>query len=97
MPSIKSVEKKIAAIEGFDVRFRYSGPSRVKGRDVRSDRSDVPTYDFERAASGSVTVAAWIETRFVPAFPGYAVEVLDGEGKDVHGKTMLSTVRDSYR
>ncbi len=97
MPTVEFVEKKIAVVESFAVRFRFSGPSRAKGRDVRSDRADVPTYGYRRAASGSWTVAAWIEGRFAPAFPGYAIDVLDGNSRVVHGKTLLSTVRDSYR
>lgn len=97
MPTVEFVEKKIAVVEHFVVRFRYSGPSRAKGRDVRSDRADVPTYRYRRAANGSWTVAAWIEGRFGPAFPGYSVDVLDAKSKVVHGKTLLSTVRNSYR
>lgn len=96
MPTAAFVEKKIAAIEHFAVRIRYAGPGRTKGRDVRGDRMDLPTYGYRRAASSSITVAAWIQTRFEPSFPGYAVDVLDGNEREVSGRTLLSTVRATY-
>lgn len=97
MPTAAFAENKIAAIEGFAVRLRFAGPGRTKGRDVRGDRTDVPTYGYRRAASSSITVAAWIQTRFEPTFPGYAVDVLDGNERVVSGRTLLSTVRASYK
>ena len=97
MPKLKFVETKIAAIEGFGVRFLHSGPGKVRGRDVRSDLEEVPGYGYRRAAAGNVTVRSWIATRFSPNYPGYAVDVLDGQGRPVHGATLLSTVRDGYR
>ena len=97
MPTVAFTESKIAAIEGFAVRLRFAGPGRTKGRDVRSDRTDVPTYAYRRAASSSITVAAWIQTRSEPTFPGYAVDVLDGRERVVSGRTLLSTVRATYK
>ena len=96
MPKLEFVEKKIAAIEGFAVTFRYSGPRKAKGRDVRGDRLDVPTYPYRRKLKGDATVTTWIETRFTPTFPGYSVDVFDGSGRAVAGQTKLSTVRASY-
>jgi hypothetical protein len=97
MPTVSFTERKIAAIEGFAVRLRFAGPGRTKGRDVRGDRTDVPSYPYRRAASDSITVAAWIQTRFEPTFPGYSVDVLDGTEQAVSGRTLLSTVRATYR
>jgi hypothetical protein len=45
---------------------------------------------------GEATVAAWIDTRFTPNFPGYAVEVLNGSGKPVNGRTKLANLRATY-
>lgn len=96
MPTVAFTESKIAAIERFAVRLRFAGPGRSKGRDIRSDRTNVPSYPYRRAASSSITVAAWIQARFEPTFPGYAVDVLDGTGRAVSGRTQLSTVRATY-
>ena len=64
MPKLEFIEKKIAAIEGFAVTFHYSGPAKAKGRDVRGDRRDVPTYPYRRKMKADATVAAWADTRF---------------------------------
>lgn len=96
MPKLEFTEKKISVIEGFAVKFLHAAPGRAKGRDVRGDMKDLPSYTYLRKAAGTQTVAAWIENRFKPNFPGFRVEVLDGNGKRVHGKTLLSTVRDTY-
>lgn len=97
MPTAAFVERKVAVIEGFGVRIRYAGPGRAKGRDVRGDRADLPTYPYRRAAASSVTVAGWIKTRFEPTFPGYAVEVLYGNETVASGRALLVTVRATYR
>ena len=47
-------------------------------------------------AKNSMTVGAWRETRFHPAYVGFDVDVLDSRGNVVAGNTHLSTVRDTY-
>src|SRR4051812_37742388 len=96
VPKLEFTEKKISAIEGFVVKFLHSAPGNAKGRDVRSDKMNLPSYSYRRKAPGNQTVAAWIESRFSKAFPGYKVDVYDGNGKKVHGKTLLSTLRETY-
>ena len=96
MPKLEFTERKISVIEGFVVRFRHAAPGGSKGRDVRSDKKNLPSYSYRRKAAGTQTVAAWIESRFIKNYPGYKVEVLDGDGKKVHGKTLLSTLRSTY-
>lgn len=96
MPKLEFTEKKISVIEGFVVRFLHGGPGGVKGRNVRSDMQNVPSYAFQRKAPGTQTVATWVENRFSKSYPGFKVEVLNGDGKKVHGKTLLSTVRETY-
>lgn len=91
MPSIKFVERQIGNLEGFDVQFLH-----LDGRDVRSDRSKIPSYRFERAAKSSMTVAEWKEGRFLGGYPGFDCEVLDADGQPSHGNTQLSSVRESY-
>jgi hypothetical protein len=97
MPTVAFTESKIAAVERFAVRLRFAGPGRTKGRDVRGDRTDFPSYPYRRAASASITVAAWIQARFEPTFPGYAVDVLDANERVVSGRALLSTVRATYK
>ena len=90
MPKVKNVEKKIWDVEGFDVCFKHGG------KDVRGDKSGLPQYTYERSAKNDMTVAEYKKKRVDQNFPGYELDVLDGDGNPVPGQTKLSTVRDSY-
>ncbi len=88
---IGTLEMKIARVEGFQVRVR------IDGRDVRSDREGMPTWPYEKAARDGWSVARWKQERFVSLYPGFGVEVLDGDGNVIEfGQTLLETVRESY-
>jgi hypothetical protein len=89
--SIKTIERSIGNLEGFDVRFRHPD-----GSDVRGDKANIPRYDFERMARGSMTVAAWKDQRFRRSYAGFEVDVLDSNGEECHGGNLLSTVRETY-
>jgi hypothetical protein len=91
MPSVKTVERKIGNLEGFDVRFYHPD-----GTDVRSDKSNIPSYSFEKAAKGTINVSAWRKQRFKQSYPGFECEVLDAQGNKCNGRTLLSTVRETY-
>lgn len=91
VPTVKQVESAIERVEGFRVRILHPD-----GRDVRSDRTQLPRYDFERKLSGDRNVKAWKDIRFIKKYSGWRVEVLDSRGRDVHGGTLLSNVRDGY-
>jgi hypothetical protein len=88
---VKNVEKAIWDIEGFDVCVKHPD-----GKDVRGDRSDFPTYRFQRAAPDRMTVNGWKRSRFRQVYPGYDVDVLLGGGTVAMGNVKLRTVRDSY-
>jgi hypothetical protein len=88
---IGTLEMKIARVEGFQVRVLWDN------RNVRSDREGMPPWPYEIAARDAWTVARWKQDRFVSCYPGFDVEVLDGDGNVVeHGRTLLETVRDTY-
>ena len=89
MAKLKNVEKKIWETEGFDVRFMY------KGKDVRGDKQGIPQCTGKNHSRNDMTVAKWKE-KFKQQYPGYDVEVLDGNGDVVQGRTQLSTLRDTY-
>jgi hypothetical protein len=92
MSKIGDVERRIRRIEGFTAQFLY-----LDGTDVRSDKTGLPQYHYDRAASHDITVEAWKTARFKKAFPGYDVRVLDGRHNVVQGNTRLGTVRRSYK
>ena len=91
MSSVKSVERAISRVEGFEVRLRH-----LDGRDVRSDRTKIPPYPYRRAMKSSANVRKWKDDRFAARYPGFAVDVVAPGGDAVHGGTLLATVRDSY-
>lgn len=89
---IGTLEMKIARIEGFRVRVTTSD-----NRDIRSDREGMPPWPYEKAARDAWTVAKWKQERFVSCYPGFDVDIFDGDGNLVeHGRTLLETVRESY-
>lgn len=91
MAQVKSIENKIRRIEGFEVRLRWNN------RDVRADCGGLPPYPpYERMANDDTTVSAWKRARFAPYYPGYHVDVLDGEGDPCPGNMKLATVRAGY-
>jgi hypothetical protein len=92
MASVKTVERQIGNLEGFDVALLHRD-----GRDVRSDLAGLPGYPFERAAKDSMTIADWKVKRFKPSYPGYECTVLDADGRCMNGNSLLETVRDTYR
>jgi hypothetical protein len=89
MKLAKTVAEQIFEIEGFEVRFVSRD-----GSDITQRRVD--DYRYERAARHNWTVARWRDNRFTPNYPDFDVEVLAGDGRVVHGKTLLSTVRATY-
>ena len=90
MALLKTVENKIFEVENFHVVFKQNGMN------VRSDRENIPQYNKDRAAKGSMTVSEWKQTRFYTQYPGFDVDVLDVYGNVMAGQTLLSTVRATY-
>lgn len=86
--SIDAVAEEIHEVEGFKIRFVPSNDAVGRAR--------VDVYPYERAARSNWTVKKCQETRFAPNYPGFDVVVLDGHGAQVHGKTLLKSVRATY-
>ena len=90
MPKVKNVEKRIWDIEGFEVVIKSNG------KNLRGDKQVFKQYEGGRAARNSWTIAEWKKKRFSPQYQGFDVDILDGDGNPVDGRTTLGTVRDSY-
>ena len=91
MIRVDTLERRIKQIEGFNVRVLW--PDKT---DVRSDYVGAKAYRCIRAARDSWTVASWIRERFKRSNPQFDVEVIDGNGNPVHGRTSLRNVRKWY-
>lgn len=91
MATVKTIERNIGNLENFDVAIRHPN-----GRDVRSDKADLPAYPFQNGAKGSMTVAQWQKKRFKKTYAGFRCDVLDAKGKKATGNTQLLKVRETY-
>ena len=92
MPILKTVQRKIHEVEGFEVRFT----DRRTGRDIHDNLKGVPEYAYKRMAKNIWTVGGWKRLRFGKSYPGFDVDVLYASGKNCPGQTRLATVRDTY-
>ena len=61
-----------------------------------SAATEVDDYDYERQASAGTSVTDWLNNRIRNKLRGHEVSVIDGNGRGVHGRTRLETVRDTY-
>lgn len=88
MPTSRDLEKQIERVERFRVQILSEN-----GRRIRSDANGFDDYPYQKAASSDLTVAAWIEARFIKHYDDYGVKVFDENGRAVHGRTELATIR----
>ncbi|WP_375428141.1 hypothetical protein [uncultured Sphingomonas sp.] len=79
-----TLEQKIFELEGVRVIVRASGDEKV-GK-----------YDYQRCATGTMTLADWLKKRVYPLTGDLDVVVVNGRGEMPHGKTHMNTLRDSY-
>lgn len=86
--SVRSITKAVRSIEGFDVQLLDEDIMQP----FRSDKKLDLSYDYRRAAPSNLTVSQWSRKRI----PGVKVKVFDFDGNEVHGRTQLNTVRNSY-
>lgn len=90
MATAGNVERQILKVEGFRVRIKHED-----NRDLRSDKENLPWYDYENMAPGNKTVFWWRQNRFKSKYPGYEVDVFDTNGHMTIGQTRLSSIRDT--
>ncbi|HEX5512439.1 MAG TPA: hypothetical protein VFX41_12050 [Actinomycetales bacterium] len=91
LPRVDNIERRIAEIEGFEVRILRNGANAYGNLEL-----PVHYRRYEKRAADNFTVAEWKDVRFRPIFAGFDVQVLNGAGKAVPGQTTLRTVRQSY-
>jgi len=62
-----------------------------------SENEDLDDYTQKNAAQANWSVTKYIDTRIKPVIGDKEVIVLLGDGEQPHGRTLLSSVRDSYK
>jgi hypothetical protein len=54
-------------------------------------------YKYNRKAAGTMSVSQWLEGRLHPILNGNGVVVIDGNNAIPHGRTLMDTLRESYK
>jgi len=84
MATVQALESKILELEEIVVKIRASSDTQVGD------------YNYERKAAGNATLTEWLEARIKPLVGDKEVVVINGDYVTPHGRTKLSTLRDSY-
>lgn len=91
MPKVENIEKKIRAVEGFDVTIRH-----LDGKDAHAKMNIPKQYSYKNMAKNYWTVEQWRTNRFEQCFPGFKVDVKDKDGKVKFKNAKLANIRDTY-
>lgn len=82
---ISEIESKAWTMDGIRIVIR-TGESK-----------DANDYTHKNAAQGSWSVTKYLDSRIRPLIGSREVIVLLGNGEQPHGRTLLNSVRESYR
>ena len=77
-------EQRVLDLEEIVIRIRAPG------------HTEVDDYEYQRQAAGATSVTAWLHTRIPPSIREIGVSIVDGNLREPHGRTLLSTLRVSY-
>lgn len=82
--TVRALEEKIFELEEVVVTIRAPSGQLVDD------------YEYERKAAGTSSVTDWLDGRVKPLLGGHEVVVINGDYATPHGRTKMSTLRDSY-
>lgn len=85
---VGTIAEQVQKVEGFKIKILDEDVMRP----LRADQVVDFDYDYKRAAPAKLTVSQWSRQRI----PNGCVKVFKADGKEVHGRTTLNTVRQSY-
>jgi|LGOV01.1.fsa_nt_gb hypothetical protein len=83
--TVEKLEDKVWMQDNIRIVVRCSSDTKVKD------------YPHKNAAQASWSVTKFIDNRITPLLNGQGVVVLMGDGEQPHGRTLLSSLRDSYK
>ena len=82
--TVQELEDKGWALDGIRIVVRASVNTKVQD------------YRHKNAAQASWRITQFIEKRVQPLLKKQEVVVLMGDGEEPHGRTLLSSIKDSY-
>lgn len=62
-----------------------------------SSGQEVSEYEYTNAAQANWSVTKFLQQRIQPHIGDLEVIVLEGDGEEPHGRTLLSSIRNSYQ
>jgi|TARA_R100000501_G_scaffold2927_2_gene6802 hypothetical protein len=84
MATIEEFEQKIWELEGIRVIVRGA------------ENTQVQSYNYKNAVSGGWSTTKWLSSRVLPKLDGNEVIVIQGNGEEPNGRTLVRNVKDSY-
>ena len=82
--TVEQLEAKVWAQDGIRIVIRAALSANVKD------------YTLKNAAQANWSIAEFLRKRITPLLKGHEVVVLQGDGEEPHGRTLLSSIRAKY-
>lgn len=84
MATIQEFEEQVWSLEG--IRLIVRAP----------ENAQIPDYAYQKAATSTISLTKWIQTRITPALGDLDATVIQGNGEEPHGRNLLKKVRATY-
>jgi len=82
--TVRELEAKVLEIEEIVLVVRAPGSTMVND------------YDYSRKAAGNTSVTDYLDGRLKQCLDGHEFTIINGDHTSPHGRTKLSTLRESY-
>ena len=82
--TVQELEDKVWAQDGIRMVIRAASTAKVGD------------YSQKNAAQGNWRITQFIEKRISPLIGSKQLVILEGNGEEPHGRTLLSSIRESY-
>ncbi|MFM5047313.1 hypothetical protein ACET69_20780 [Aeromonas veronii] len=83
--SVEEFEDKVWELEGVRVTIRAPKDAQVND------------YDYQRATTETFNVSKFLRDKIVPRLNGHEAVVIQGDGEEPNGRTLLRNVRPTYK
>jgi len=83
-------------VTAWEIEHRVYEKEEVRIVIRASSDTDLDSYNYQRAAPGTMSISEWLRSRVYGLTDDLEVVVIDGNGAIPHGRTRMSTLRASY-
>lgn len=82
--TVEEFEQKVWETENIRITIRAS------------ENTKVNDYEYQNAAQGNWSTKKWLDSRVLPCLNGNSVVVIQGNGEEPNGKTLVRNVKSTY-